>query len=130
VSLLDTDILVDFFQGRSDVVRIVNGLTDRGDAAISAVTLGEVLEGILFGRDPSSAEDRFGQWLQVVTVLPVDEAVARHFAQIRGDLRRVGMLIPDADLLIAATALHHDLTLVTRNRRHFARVPGIRLYPA
>ncbi len=39
------------------------------------------------------------------------------------------MLIPDADLFIAATALHHDLTLVTRNLKHFERVPGIRLYP-
>lgn len=34
----------------------------------------------------------------------------------------------DPDLLIAATALHHDLTLVTRNRKHFERIPGLDLY--
>jgi len=129
VRLLDTDDVVDFLQGRSDVVHVVNGLTDRGEAATSVVTFGEVLEGILYGRDAHSAERRFEEWLLVVTILPVDEAIARRFAGIRGDLRRTGMLIPDADLLIAATALHYDLTLVTRNRRHFARVPGIRLYP-
>lgn len=50
------------------------------------------------------------------------------FAGIRGDLRRRGQLIPDLDLLIAATALHHDLTLLTRNVRHFDRIPELRLY--
>jgi predicted nucleic acid-binding protein len=37
------------------------------------------------------------------------------------------MLIPDMDLLIAATALEHDLTLVTRNLSHFSRIPELRL---
>jgi tRNA(fMet)-specific endonuclease VapC len=50
------------------------------------------------------------------------------FARTRADLRRSGQLIADLDLLIAATALHHDLTLLTRNVRHFARIPGLRLY--
>jgi tRNA(fMet)-specific endonuclease VapC len=40
-----------------------------------------------------------------------------------------GRLISDMDLLIAATAMHHNLTLVTRNHRHFERVPNLRLYP-
>jgi predicted nucleic acid-binding protein len=48
--------------------------------------------------------------------------------RIRGDLRRVGRRLEDTDLLIAATALEHDLMLVTRNVNHFARVPGLRLY--
>lgn len=94
------------------------------------MTCGEVLEGVLPGHDPILAQQVFDQWIGSIDVLPVDLAVAHRFARIRGELRRTGMLIPDADLLIAATALHHDLTLVTRNRRHFARVPGIRLYPA
>jgi predicted nucleic acid-binding protein len=50
------------------------------------------------------------------------------FAFIRADLRRRGQLIPDLELLIAATALHHDLTLLTRNVRHFDRIPELRRY--
>jgi predicted nucleic acid-binding protein len=50
------------------------------------------------------------------------------FAEVRSFLRRRGQLIPDFDLLIAATALHHDLTLLTFNRRHFLRVPDLKLY--
>ncbi|MFN8592295.1 MAG: hypothetical protein U0031_12620 [Thermomicrobiales bacterium] len=49
-------------------------------------------------------------------------------ANTRAAPRSGGHLIPDMDLLIAATAIQHDLTLVTRNRRHFARAPRLRLY--
>ena len=52
----------------------------------------------------------------------------RHFAEVRGRLRLEGQLITDMDLLIAATALANSLTLVTRNIRHFARIPGLELY--
>jgi len=54
----------------------------------------------------------------------------RRFAHIRGALRQQGHLIGDPDILIAATALHHDLILLTRNRRHFERIPDLRLMPA
>jgi predicted nucleic acid-binding protein len=52
------------------------------------------------------------------------------FARTRAGLRARGILIPDLDLLIAATALEHDLTLLTRNRRHFDRITGLKLYQA
>lgn len=45
-------------------------------------------------------------------------------------LARPGERLADADLQIAATAIYHDLELVTGNVRHFARVPGLRLHPA
>ena len=52
------------------------------------------------------------------------------FGVVRGDLQRRGQTIGDPDILIAATALHHDLTLLTRNLRHFTRIPGLMLYRA
>jgi tRNA(fMet)-specific endonuclease VapC len=53
----------------------------------------------------------------------------RRFARIRGDLRARGLTIGDNDVMIAATALQHDLTLVSRNRTHFARISDLNLYP-
>ena len=52
------------------------------------------------------------------------------FAKVRFALHKQGNLIPDMALLIAATALAFDLTLLIRNRRHFVCVPGLRLYQA
>ena len=50
------------------------------------------------------------------------------FARTRKRLRDARQLIPDLDLLIGATAVHHDLTLLTFNLRHFERVPDLKLY--
>ncbi len=65
-----------------------------------------------------------------MTVISPDIAAMRIYATIRGQLHATGMSIGDNDLLIAATALRHDLTLVTRNRRHFDRIPDLRLHMA
>jgi hypothetical protein len=51
----------------------------------------------------------------------------RIFGRERGRLRAAGLTIGDFDLLIAATALQYDLTLLTNNRRHFERVEGLRI---
>ena len=47
---------------------------------------------------------------------------------MRASLRQHGHLIPDMDVFIAATALEHDLALITRNTRHFERIPDLQLY--
>lgn len=52
----------------------------------------------------------------------------RRFARIRGDLRRAGQIIADPDILIAATAIQRNLTLVTGNLKDFQRIPDLTLY--
>jgi tRNA(fMet)-specific endonuclease VapC len=58
--------------------------------------------------------------------LPFDDLCAEHYGSIRTDLRRSGGAIGPNDLLIAATARAHDLTLVTHNTGEFSRVVGLR----
>lgn len=58
-------------------------------------------------------------------VLPINAAVAKMYAGITRTLRLDGTLIGANDLWIAATALHHENPLVTRNANPFTRVPGI-----
>ena len=60
-------------------------------------------------------------------MLGIDADIATRFGRERGRLRAVGMLIGDFDLLIGATALHHNLTLLTNNRSHFERIDGLRM---
>ncbi len=66
-------------------------------------------------------------FLRGVTLFSTDEETARIFGRERGQLRRAGQIIGDMDLLIAATALQHNLTLLTNNRRHFERIEGLRI---
>ena len=62
-----------------------------------------------------------------LTFLTEGQEAASIFGQAKADLRRKGMLIEDLDLLIAATAKAHHLTLVTNNKAHCSRIAGLRL---
>jgi tRNA(fMet)-specific endonuclease VapC len=125
--LVDSDWLADYLKGRPAAVTLLQTLAAEG-LAISILTYGEIYEGILFGSARARHETGLRNFLRGVQVLSLNRSVMRLFADLRGSLRRQGQLIGDFDLLIAATALHHSLTLVTRNRRHFERIPRLDLH--
>jgi tRNA(fMet)-specific endonuclease VapC len=127
IYLIDSDWVIDFLRGRPSAVALLEDFPI-GDIGISIITYGEVYEGIAFGPQQRINEDALNEFLRVADVVQLTRPIMRRYARIRGELRRVGRRLEDTDLLIAATALQHDLTLVTRNVNHFARVPGLRLY--
>jgi predicted nucleic acid-binding protein len=94
----------------------------------SAVTVGELFKGAFRSaakeRHLTNIEERI---LPAVTILPFDLSTARVFGMVRADLEKDGNILPDADLQTAATAIFHDLELVTGNIRHFQRIPYLRL---
>ena len=120
--LLDTDVLSALRRRdrNPETVRWVESQRT-SDMYISVVTVGEIERGITRQRqgDPSFAQE-LALWLDRVLawysdrVLPVDTATARRWGQLSVTLGH-----DSADLLIAATALEHGLTVVTRNVRHF-----------
>ena len=120
--LVDTDWVVDYLAGKSQAISLLSSAWQDG-IAISLITLGEIYEGIYYGRDPERSEAVFRQFLRSVDVLSLNRSIMQRFGRVRGDLRRRGELIGDPDILIAATALYYDLTLLTRNRKHFQRIP-------
>lgn len=65
--------------------------------------------------------------LNGLRILGIDQDTCQVFGKERGRLRRARTLIGDFDLLIGATALRHDLTLFTNNRRDFERIEGLRI---
>jgi tRNA(fMet)-specific endonuclease VapC len=125
--LVDTDRVASYLNGRPDAVELLSSLRHEG-LSISIVTYGEIYDGIYASNDPRGKEQAFLMFLRRVAVLPLTRTVMKRFAQIRGQLRRQGQIIGDPDILIAATALQHNLTLITRNRRHFGRISGLSLY--
>ena len=125
--LIDSDWVADWLVGRREAVQLLSALRPEG-LAISLVTYGEIYEGVYFSRDPGKSEAVFRQFLRGVTVVPLTRRIMQQFARIRGQLRQHGQLIGDPDILIAATALQHKHTLVTRNVDHFERIPDLKLY--
>ena len=95
--LVDTDWVVDYLKGRTPVVERLTILAPEG-LAVSLITYGEIYEGIYFGRNADQHESGFRNFLRGVVLLPLDRAIMRRFAQVRGDLRSKGQLIGDPDL--------------------------------
>ena len=100
----------------------------RDGLAVSIIAVAEVYEGAFGTPDPAATLADFREFLGGYAIVPLTDSIVERFARVRAALRQQGQLIPDMDLLIAATALDEDLTLVTRNRRHFERLPDLTLY--
>ena len=94
----------------------------------SAINVGELLYGAyrIFGNDTILRQVE-SLILPNFVILPFDAAAAETYARVRVNLERQGLPLAEPDLRIASIALVHDLTLVTGNVRHFARVPRLRV---
>lgn len=124
--LLDTDTSVFWLRGHIPVRdRIINA--GSGTLSISVITLAELHYGANCSSRPQQNHDAIDAFVTRVAVLVIDTRVARMFAQVKAGLRQHGTLLEDFDLLIAATALTQQLTLVTNNVGHFNRIPGLRI---
>ena len=124
--LVDSDWVVDYLIGKQQAIDLFSSVSQDG-IAISLITFGEIYEGIYYGRDPQRSEAVFRQFLRSVDVLSLNRSIMQQFARIRGDLRYRGQIIGDPDIFIAATAIYHDLTLLTRNRKHYERIPMLKV---
>jgi len=125
--VVDTDWVIHTLAGQARAATTLRRLVTQR-IAVSIITLGEVYEVAFTSSNPQAYLSGFRQMLASYRALPVTEPISERFAEVRSYLRRRGELISDFDILIAATALDHDLTLLTFNLRHFERVPDLRIY--
>jgi predicted nucleic acid-binding protein len=93
---------------------------------LSVFTLGEIRKGIEKLVVPSKRRAQLETWLEVDVrrrfagrILPVDETVADRWGILSAEMKRQGNSLPVVDAILAATALHHNLAVVTRNVDHF-----------
>ncbi len=125
--LIDTDLIIDGLHGVASALTLLEDLAPSG-LAVSILSLGELYEGAYHTLDPEAHREGVDRFLQGYRLVGLDQSTMARFARERAALRRQGLMIPDFDLLIAATALTHQLTLVTRNTRHFQRIPGLQIH--
>lgn len=126
--LLDSNLVIPYLADDPATVPLVERLAPQG-IAINIITYLEVYQGTLRSPDPHLAQERFEHFLAVVPILPLSPAVARRCARLREELKGRGRRVRDRalDLVIAATALEHGYTLVTRNRKDYADIAGLTL---
>jgi tRNA(fMet)-specific endonuclease VapC len=119
----DSDVLIDFLAGREPAASRVAVELESRTFGTTVVTRFEMLAG---ARD-ATAEGILRRLLDPLTTLPLDRAAADRAASVRRALEQRGSGIGMADSLIAGIVLVHDGMLLTRNRKHFDRVEGLKL---
>ncbi|MDA0266950.1 MAG: type II toxin-antitoxin system VapC family toxin [Cyanobacteria bacterium] len=125
--LLDTCVISDFIKGEAGTTNRLKQ-TPPLDVAVSTITVMELRYGLAL--NPQRArkiEPAIASLLSSITTLPFNNAEAEQAAQIRALLKSQGQPIGAYDILIAATALSHNLTMVTANQREFERVPDLQI---
>jgi len=123
--LLDTCVISDFIKGEVGTKARLKQ-TPPGDIAVSAITVMELNYGLAL--NPQRAikiESIIASFLASVIILPFSTVEAEQAAQVRAALKSQGQPIGAYDVLIAATALRHNLLMITANQREFERVPGL-----
>jgi tRNA(fMet)-specific endonuclease VapC len=103
-------------------------LAVRGEVLkMTIFTLAELLVGVAKGSRPDQERVAIDQCISAFKLLPFERSTAEIFGAIVGELEKRGQSISDMDALIASVALEHTDVLITRNRKHFVRVTGLRI---
>jgi predicted nucleic acid-binding protein len=122
--LVDTNILINALNDKRGHRELLNQLVDRGHRlACCTVILSELFSGI---KPPDLPNVE--QFISLLTWYAATPAIARHAGRLRFDYARKGVALSLPDVLIAATALEHGLTLITDNRKQFP-LPELSVYP-
>ncbi len=127
--LVDSDWLIDYLDEKTEALQLIDQLAQDG-ISISIITYMEIYQGVLRSHDPVLAQDQLKAFVAEVPILPFTRSVAERCAQLRETLRKQGKRPQRRalDIMIAATALAHDLVLVTRNVADYQDLPGLALY--
>jgi tRNA(fMet)-specific endonuclease VapC len=124
--LLDTDFCIAFLRENPLALDRMDEAGWQG-VAVSVITVAELFVGARKSNRSSANRNKVQGFISNLAVLPLSTAILERFADIKVELMRRGERLEDFDLLIAATALAEGRTLVTGNRRHFGRIPGLRI---
>ena len=119
----DTDVLIDYLEGRQPGAQAVAAEIVTGRLQTTVITCFELLSCARRSRHQKVIQTL----LDSIPALSLDRASAHRAAEVRLGLEQLGIGIGMADSLIAGIVLLHGASLLTRNRQHFERVPGLSL---
>jgi tRNA(fMet)-specific endonuclease VapC len=124
--LLDTNICVYFLNKNPAVINRLQQIAD-DDIAVSIISIAELKFGAYNSHKIESNLEKVEHFKNIIQTIGITSDIADQFGRIKTYLRTHGMIVDDFDILIGATAIVHQLTVVTRNTKHFINMPEIML---
>ena len=126
--LIDSNLVIEHLAEMPEASQFLDRFAQDG-IVISIVTYMEAYQGVVRSEHPQEASEKFHAFINTVLILPFSFAVAERCARLRETLRKQNKRVKSRalDLIIAATALEYDLTLVTENTGDFKDIPDLSL---
>ena len=123
--ILDTNICI--YIAKESPIKVLNKFKtlESGMVGMSLVTHAELLYGAVKSNNSKKAYRLINQLIELIPVLPFNNKVAEHYADIRATLERQGATIGNNDLWIAAHVRSQNKIVVTNNEKEFNRVKGL-----
>jgi tRNA(fMet)-specific endonuclease VapC len=125
--LLDTDACIQFLRHRDSAVARRLAAVPAREVTLCTVVKAELYYGARRSADPDRSMHVLQSFFGSLASLTFDDLAAEVYGRVRAYLAQQGQLIGPNDLLIAATALAYEATLVTHNTHEFARVPALQI---
>ncbi len=126
IYLIDTDIIIYSLKNHLTVKYNFRKHANE-PKMISVITYGELIHGAKKSRDHHKNVASVHRISELFPVLEVTKSIMETFGDIKVDLHKQGNIIDDMDLIIAATAVTMNYTLVTNNEKHFSRISDLRI---
>lgn len=123
--ILDTAFLIDVMNSEDGVAEIVADLDASGTSMVTTPTVMELWEGIHRADATQAERESVRELLEGLREVPFDRECALKAGEINADLASSGRPIDTEDVMIGATALVHDVPVVTRNVSHFERIDDL-----
>lgn len=123
MKLLDTDTCIAILRGNEAVIERRAATSD--DVVTTWITAAELYYGAAKSKDPERNRALVTSFLATLPVIGLDEASVQIFGEAKALLERRGQRLADADLFIGTIAVAHRATVVSGNRRHYERIPGV-----
>ncbi|NJD53134.1 MAG: type II toxin-antitoxin system VapC family toxin [Candidatus Methanoperedens sp.] len=126
MTCLDTDFIIDLLRRKPAAERKLEELTADGDKLnTTPLNASELYKGAYNSSRPIEEAKKVRHLLDTLDILEFSIAASETFGKLSIELQRKGNDIGDFDLLIASIALTHGEPLLTKNAKHFSKVPGL-----
>jgi len=122
---LDTSVIINYLRGKEEAINLINDL--KGKLVSSYICLSELYEGIYRSTNKNAESIVLEFFSGLNKTYGLNQKIAQEFGLLRKNLKQKGEVVEDIDIIIAATCITYNLSLVTNNKKHFSRIKKLDL---
>lgn len=122
----DTNIILEIFKGNKLIERRLSSII-KSEVYITPISLCEIYRGIFLSKNIDDEVSLINDFLESVNLLNLDVRSCELYGKLYSELKRVGKLTQDFDLAIAAICIANNKILITKNKKHFKNIKGLKI---